>query len=63
MEGQEGQEGEDASGEGLVDGSAFGWSADTEAFLPVLAELSSLSDVSYAPVSQSDHNVCGPMSQ
>ncbi|CAM9661677.1 unnamed protein product, partial [Laminaria digitata] len=50
-EGEEGQE-EDvgASVKGLADGGVSGWSTDTEAFLPVLAELSSLSDVSYAPV-------------
>lgn len=41
-----------ASVEGIADGAVSMWSTDTEAFLPVLAELSSLSDISYAPVSQ-----------
>lgn len=53
---REGEEGQEqvvgGSVEGLADGAVSGWSTDTEAFLPVLAELSSLSDVSYAPVSQ-----------
>ena len=41
-----------ASVEAIADGAVSMWSTDTEAFLPVLAELSSLSDISYAPVSQ-----------
>lgn len=39
-----------ASVDNIADGEASRALADTEAFLPVLAELSSLSNISYAPV-------------
>lgn len=42
--------GRGASVENIADGEASRALADTEAFLPVLAELSSLSNASYTPV-------------
>ena len=47
-----------ASVDNIADGEASRALADTEAFLPVLAELSSLSNVSYTPVRLSAGGSC-----